>query len=55
MDLKKRWMLLGIRMAKLFPFLHRAKMAVGDAMVLSCTLTMPGRPDGTEWLGGRCS
>ncbi|MCH8979418.1 MAG: hypothetical protein IH945_09295 [Armatimonadetes bacterium] len=53
MDLKKRWMLLGIRLAKLLPFLHRAKMAVGDSMVLSCTLTMPGRPDGTQWPDGR--
>ena len=46
---KKQWMLFGIAVAKLFPFLHRAKMKVGDAMVLSCTLTMPTMPDGTEW------
>lgn len=51
--IKKTWMLFGIAMARLFPFLHRAKMAVGDAMVLSCTLTMPKKPDGSGWPGGR--
>lgn len=47
--LKKQWMLFGITMAKLFPFLHKAKMKVGDAMVLSCTLTMPIMLDGKNW------
>ena len=42
-------MLLGIHVAKLLPFLHRAKMAVGDSMVLSCTLTMPTMLDGSDW------
>lgn len=46
---KKKWMLFGIAMAKMFPFLHRAKMAVGDSMVLSCTLTMPTMPNGNPW------
>ena len=46
-------MLFGITMARAFPFLQRTKMAVGDAMVLSCTLTMPTRLDGSPWPGGK--
>ena len=53
MDLKKRWMLFGIRLTRLFPFLHRSKMAIGDAMILSCTLTMPKSLDGADWPEGK--
>lgn len=42
-------MLLGITLARWFPFLHAAKMRVGDSMVLACTLTMPRTPEGAEW------
>lgn len=51
--IKKRWMLMGIAVARLFPFLQKTKMAMGDAMVLSCTLTMPTKFDGLEWPGGK--
>ncbi len=50
---KKGWMLFGIRLARCFPFLHAAKMRVGDAMVLACTLTMPRTPEGAEWPEGK--
>ena len=51
--IQKHWMLLGITLARWFPFLHAAKMHVGDSMVLACTLTMPNTPDGAEWPCGR--
>ena len=51
--LKKQWMLFGIALAKLFPFLRRAKMKVGDSKVLSCTLTMPTMLDGSDWPGNK--
>lgn len=47
--IQKHGMLLGITLARWFPFLHAAKMRVGDSMVLACTLTMPRTPDGAEW------
>lgn len=50
---QKHWMLLGITVARWFPFLHAAKMKVGDSMVLACTLTLPSAPDGSPWPDGR--
>lgn len=51
--IQKHWMLLGITLARWFPFLHAAKMRVGDSMVLACTLTMPKTLDGAPWPEGR--
>lgn len=51
--IQKRWMLFGITLARRFPFLHAAKMRVGDSMVLACTLTMPRMPNGADWPEGR--
>jgi hypothetical protein len=47
--LYKRWMLFGIFLARWIAPLQKWKMAVGDSMVLACTLTMPTQPDMTPW------
>lgn len=52
--IQNHWMLSGTTLTRWFPFLHAAKMRVGDAMVLARTLTMPRTPDGANGPKAEC-